>query len=455
MSDFPPPPPPAGPTPPPPPPPPPPGPTPPWQPGPTPPPPLSDAKPTSTNWLARRTFQIPHWMLLLAAIILVAGAVTAVVANNDDDDGNSSSTATTQHESSDTSTETTSPPATDSGVENESTEPEVTTEETEPTILGTTPSSSADEVAGSPAGAKGDRVNPVAAGAIADVGGGWRLQILSVNHDAEAAITAENSFNEPPPAGSTFTLITVALGYFGVEDPKSSFETTISAVGASNVELGGACGVIPQQLDFFSDVFSGGVILGNLCFVTTPDDVSSLQLYATGSFFGGDEVFLDGSTSPASPVLMAALSGPQAGALSTPARVAPTRIGVVADVGEGWNVTVNSAAIDVTDAVLAGNEFNSPPPDGYRFIGVNLTYAYDGTGAASAFVVSIKAVGSSNVSLSTDCGLVPGQIDLSSDIFSGGDVTGAVCFVVPDGTSGLVVYATADFSGGNVMFATS
>ena len=316
-------------------------------------------------------------MFLVAAIILAAGAVTAVVANSGDDDADtSSSTVTTEDLSSDTTAETTSPPVTDSVVESESTEPEDTTEATEetdePTTVETTADGDADEVAGSPAGASGDRTNPVAAGDIADIGSGWRIQILNVNPDAAAAITEENSFNEPPPAGSTFTMITVALGYFGLEDPKSSFETTISAVGAANVELAGECGVIPQPLDFFSEIFSGGVLIGNVCFVTTPDDVSSLQLYATGDFFGEDEVFIDASTSPANAVPMAGLPGPQAGALSTPARLAPTSLGVAKDVGEGWKVTVNGVATDITDAVMAENQFNSPPPDGYRFVGVDV-----------------------------------------------------------------------------------
>ena len=59
------------------------------------------------------------------------------------------------------------------------------------------------------------------------------------------------------------------------------------------------------------------------------------------------------------------------------------------------------------------------------------------------------------MSLSTNCGVTPGQIDLSADIFSGGSVSGTVCFVVPDGTTNLVLSATADFSGNNVMFATA
>ena len=144
---------------------------------------------------------------------------------------------------------------------------------TEP-IEQTTPetvAASSDVVAGAPVGLHGDRSNPVAVGEIADIGDGWRLQILNVNADAAAVISA-NQFNDPPPAGSTFTLVTVALGYFGLEDPKTTFETTISTVGAWNVELVGSCGVVPQELSDFGDVFSGGVVQGNICFVTTPEE---------------------------------------------------------------------------------------------------------------------------------------------------------------------------------------
>ena len=59
------------------------------------------------------------------------------------------------------------------------------------------------------------------------------------------------------------------------------------------------------------------------------------------------------------------------------------------------------------------------------------------------------------MSLSTDCGVTPGEIDLTADIFSGGSVSGVVCFVAPAATPTFVLYATADFTGANAMFATS
>jgi hypothetical protein len=399
-------------------------------------------------------FHAPVWIWLVAVLALVAAGVGIALANKDDKQS-ASIPATSESASPETTIETTSPPQTDASETTDSTPTTDATQTTdEATTVETTPAGSG-EVAGSPAGAKGDRARPVAAGAVADIGGGWRLQILNVNPDAAALIAAENQFNEPPPAGSTLTMITVALGYFGLEDPRSSFETTISAVGSANVELAADCGVIPQELDIFGEIFSGGVVTGNVCFVTTPADATNLQLYASGDLFGSDQVFIDASSSPTGVVPMAALAGPQPGAASTPSRVSPTPVGTGADVGEGWTLTVAGPVSDITDAVMAENEFNDPPPDGFRFMGVDVVYAYGGSGAGSPFEITTRAVDRSNLSLSSDCGVTPGQIDISNDIFSGGSVTGTVCFVAPTGSSGLVLYATAGFGGKPVMFATA
>jgi hypothetical protein len=118
-------------------------------------------------------------------------------------------------------------------------------------------------------------------------------------------------------------------------------------------------------------------------------------------------------------------------------------------------MAVGVGARDITDAVMAENQFNAAPPEGYRFIGVDVTYAYTGNGSASPFVVTAKAVGAANVQLSSDCGVVPGQIDLTSDLFSGGSVTGTICFVAPTADPAMLVYATAGFGENYVMFATA
>jgi hypothetical protein len=367
---------------------------------------FKSAPPDSTKWWHRKRLFAPMWVWIATVIMLVGGAIGATAGTPDGDGSKASPTRAT-------------------------------------------------EVAGTPAGITGDRANPVPAGAIADIGTGWRLQVLKVNTDAAAAVAAENQFNDPPPPGSTFTLITVALGYFGQEDPKSAFETTISAVGAANVELTASCGSIPQELNSFGELFAGGVVVGNVCFVTTPEDTASLQLYASSQLFGGDDVFLATSPAPDAAAPMPALTGPQPEAASSPSRLAPIPLGVAADIGEGWKLSVSGAARDITDETLAGNQFNEPPPDGFRFIGIDVTYSYDGAGSASAFTVTTKAVGGDNRELGTECGVTPGEVDQSAEIFSGGTVSGTICFVVPTTSAALVLYATSGFDGGNIMFATA
>ena len=421
----------------------------------TPPPPfIADADSGKGSWLGRTRFHLPQWVWLLGLVALVA-VVVAVALSAGSKDDKATSAVTTQDDVIVTTIESTAPAITDSIATDETSETVPATDVTEESTVPETVPAAANEVAGAPVGLTGDRSSPVPGGAVADIGGGWRLQVLNVDPDAAAAISAENSFNEPPPAGSTYTLVTVALGYFGLDDPKSSFETTISAVGASNVELADECGVVPKELNSFGETFSGGVVVGNLCFVTTPADAASLQVYGTGDFFGGDQVFIDASKSPSAATPMASLAGPQRGAAATPSRLSPTPMGSAADIGGGWQLTVTGPASDITDAVMAENQFNEPPPDGFRFVGVNAVYAYGGEGTGNAFAVTARAVGNANLGLSTECGVTPGEFDISADIFAGGSVTGTLCFVVPADSTGLVVYATADLGTSSVMFATA
>ncbi|MGB8861019.1 MAG: hypothetical protein WCC60_17300, partial [Ilumatobacteraceae bacterium] len=310
------------------------------------------------------------------------------------------------------------------------------------------------EIAGSPAGKKGSRDAPVPAGTVADIGGGWRLQVLGYTADATADVMAASEFNDPPPAGSTFSIVKVALGYFGINDPKSGYEPTISALGASSVELSAGCGTIANDLNTYRDIFSGGVIQGSLCFVTTPADAASLQMYAIGDYFGDNpEVFIE-AAEPASATPLAAMKGPQDGAAFTPARLKANPVGTVGDVGEGWSVSVTGAAHDITDAVVA-DSFNEPPPEGYRFIAVDVAYTFNGTGSDSAFSVTTHAVADGNVALAEECGSIPTPIDDFVDVFAGGSVAGSVCFVVPADATGLVLYSSTGFDTEAVTFATS
>lgn len=385
---------------------------------PPPPPPPTESVPTPNGpWWK-------HWWLILPAVVTVVATIGTVVTRDDSNTATVAAPTTTSQEVAGT----TIPGDTTPGV---TTEPTTGPTETFEPVDTSAPTSADDVVAGAPDGIGGDRNSPVPAGTIADIGGGWRLQVIAVEDDATATITGANEFNAPPPDGSHFSLVTVVLGYFGFDDPVSSFEPTISAVASSNTGLDSNCGVIPNELPIFNDLFSGAVSTGNLCFVTTAADAGQVQLYAT-TRFGDTEVFLDASATRTGATPMTGLRGVQPGTSSAAARLAPNPLGTAVDVGDGWTMTVTGAAQDITDAVLAENQFSDPPPDGYRFVGVGVELAYSGDGGASGFDVTIGAVGDGNNAGATNsCGLVPGELDQFTDVFAGGAVAGNVCFVVP------------------------
>ncbi len=398
---------------------------------------------------------MPTWGWIALVGVVAAGVGGAVALSGDDDNDSvvSATTVLVPDDSTVSSELVITAPETEATTE--ATEAPVATDPpaSDTTIIA--PPASSDVVTGAPPGITGDRDNPVPLGLVADIGAGWRLQVLEVLPDGAAAVAAENEFNEPPPAGSTFTLVKVALGYYGLNDPISAFQPTISAVGASNLELESFCGTLPNELDLFVDVFSGGVVVGNLCFVTTTPDATSLQLYAVGDYFESDEVFLRANGTATGVDPMATLTGPQAGAVSTPARLSPTTLSTAVDVGAGWSMTVTGAARDITDLVMAENQFNEPAPAGFRFIGVDVTYAYSGTEPTAAYQVTTKAVGEGNVELQAGCGVISGEIDIFTDVFAGGTVAGTICFVVPSANPSMIVYASADFDTSPVMFAVS
>lgn len=428
------------------------------------------SRPPAQQWWAKKVLFAPMWAILAVGIVLI-GVIGIVVATGGDDDKSVATERTddtrprrtVDTEASDTTTPETNPPKTDPPETNppKTDPPETDPRETDPRetdpattepatteVVTTEPAATGDEIAGAPAGAKGTHASPLAPGQVADLGDGWRVQILDVIADGAAQVAAENEFNDPPPAGKTFSLVTLAVGYFGLQDPTSPFSgLNISAVGAANVQLDNSCGSIPDDLYVFGDMFAGAVVTGNVCFVTTPDDAPALQVYAEPfASFSGDEVYLDASAAPTGAVAMTALQGVQAGAAASTPRTAPIAVGTPTDIGGGWQLTVSAGAHDITDAVSAENQFNDPPPDGQRYYGVDVTFNYNGVESTNVYSVTTKAVGNSNVALNSDCGVIPNGLDNSADILTGGTVAGTICFVGTEADAqSMVFYATGSF----------
>jgi hypothetical protein len=142
---------------------------------------------------------------------------------------------------------------------------------------------------------RGTREAPVAPGDTVRVGD-WDVTVLSATSDATAAVLAENEFNEPPADGHQFYVVELSVTYQGNESEAPFVGLTITSVGDSAVAYDAFeayCGVIPSELDTFSEVFPGGTQTGNLCWSVRSSDADSLVLIVDNAFsFDQDRAYM-------------------------------------------------------------------------------------------------------------------------------------------------------------------
>ena len=119
----------------------------------------------------------------------------------------------------------------------------------------------------------GSRNNPVPIGVSVEIQTGvptehWELTILETTPDAWEVIIAENQFNDPPQEGHQFYMVRVRAKYLGPDSTMMLGNLDMKTLGDSSVVYSGFdtyCGVIPDELDEFTELFTGGQLEGNDC----------------------------------------------------------------------------------------------------------------------------------------------------------------------------------------------
>ncbi|MGD0954482.1 MAG: hypothetical protein ABR985_19180 [Methanotrichaceae archaeon] len=155
--------------------------------------------------------------------------------------------------------------------------------------------------------ATGTRDDPEPIGTAVNLGDGWIIQVLNVYPDATNMVLKENQFNKAPKPGDQFFLATVQAKYVG--EGSSTFSSyDLRAVGPSSVGYStfqNSAGVIPDPLPS-SEVFTGGMVTGNVGWEISSSDANGLVMYDT-PLFGGNPpgrmymaLYGPGSSSPAS-----------------------------------------------------------------------------------------------------------------------------------------------------------
>ena len=115
----------------------------------------------------------------------------------------------------------------------------------------------------------------------------WELTVAGFDPEGTAAVMEEDSYNDPPAAGREFMLIEVSLTYVGATSSKVARDMRFAVVGDAGVAYGpydDTCGIIPNELDEYTEAFTGGTITGNLCYAVPAEEAESLVLIADEDF---------------------------------------------------------------------------------------------------------------------------------------------------------------------------
>ncbi len=410
------------------------------------------------------------WGSLGVVALVALGVAVLVIGSDADEDAADSAVATQAVEDSGNGSEdpTNDVPSLDTGEEAD----EPVAEETEP----------------DPAGSQGGtRDTPWAFGIPTAVtfetfgdadGSVWNVTI-GAPEDVTATVSAANDFNDPPPDGVVFMGFPVSMTLIeaGKVPLSPGFNFVWELLGGSTATVYDAwtmddvlgCGVLPAELNGFSEVFVGGTLTGTVCVPLPAEDVGHPMTQVALNFSGSNRVIFaaDGVTgTEAGP---AEIDDSVATGTGSGDRQAPYSYDTATSVtfesfgdadGSVWDVVVG-APQDITAQVLAENTFNDPPPDGVVFVGfsVDITLlAADKVPLSPGFNFNWELLGGATHAVYTygtigggfGCGVIPGAFEAYSEVFVGGSLTGTVCLLLPTEDLGLATTQVAlNFADGN------
>lgn len=284
--------------------------------------------------------------------------------------------------------------------------------------------------------ASGTIEDPVPAGTWATVGS-MTAVVLASEPDATAAVLAGNEFNEDPAPGNRFVMWRVALTNETDEVIQLFTEVSFSVVGPSAVayDASAYCGVAPDQLDEFRDVFPGGTIEGNLCWKVEDADADELVLLVDSISAADDRIVLAAGDAEATGDVIYPTPAETDPDGPPGTRGNPRSIGDTVTVGD-WDITVTGAIPSATVDVLGEDPLNDEPADGRQYFIVGIEATYNGTSSDLLVVsTSFNTVGSLGVAYTGAdlCGVLPDEIDVFSEVFPGGTLSGNLCWSVKSG----------------------
>ena len=279
----------------------------------------------------------------------------------------------------------------------------------------------------------------------------WELTVLGPGTDITDAVLDENMFNDPPETGSSFYGVPVRLVLASAnKEPLSPwinimFDMFGPAAMQIYDEMNASCGVVPNEFKKFTEVFVGGAIEGMFCFALPQAEIDSGPMISVEA--ANDRLFWSTSggqpTDAPSEFQGSTFTPDGSGAVGE--RLNPAPLGTPHDLtldtfGDAdksvWQITVTGPGSDITDAVLAENQFNDPPQDGYIFFGVPVELTLveaDKQPLAPWLNIIFDMFGPASLQIlfSGECGTIPNSLDYLTEVFVGGTLSGQICFAIP------------------------
>ena len=143
----------------------------------------------------------------------------------------------------------------------------------------------------------GSRENPIPFGTaiefVNDTDDHWGFVVLSVTPDATDAVLRENQFNYSPEQGNQFYIVRVRAKYLGPGSSHFDASGRLKALGNRSVVYqtfgdGQSCGVIPDEIGSYRELFTGGEVEGNECWQIASDDADSLVMLLDADHYSGE-----------------------------------------------------------------------------------------------------------------------------------------------------------------------
>jgi hypothetical protein len=284
--------------------------------------------------------------------------------------------------------------------------------------------------------------------------GDYEISVVDYTVNATDIVLAENEFNEPPDEGYQFAIAQVSVTYTGNSSGDPSFDLNFqsvgdSAVGYTTFEPG--CGVYPDDQYSAGELFSGGTVEFNVCWMINSEDEDSLVMYVESLIDFDSEPVWFSLGNPITPAVPSATPADESPAGATPesssapsdgdepevitdsSRTSPIPLGDVGLVGD-FQVSVLDVTPNATDLVLEENQFNDPPAAGHQFYIARVKVTLVGDEAADpSFDLNFQSVGDTAVGYTTfdpGCGVYPDDQYSAGELFPGGTVEFNVCWQI-------------------------